>query len=171
MTRGGRRFVITGLLGLGSCGFRPVYAPSGAGGPAFSKILSQIYVPVLPERSGQLLRQALQARMDGAGDVPVRQYELVPALRLASEAIAIQADNSTSRMRVDASASWVLRALTPTRPVVAQGSARLLDGYNIINQQFFAAELESDVVQRRLVAALADQIVLQLAAYFQRVTP
>jgi len=166
-----RRLMMTGLLGLGGCGFRPVYAPPAAGGTAFSQVLSQIYVPVLPERSGQLLRQALQARLDGPGDVPVRQYELIPVLRIATEAIAIQRDNSTSRMRVDATASWVLRALTPTRPVVAQNSTRMLDGYNIINQQFFAADLESDVVQRRVVTGLADQIVLQLAAYFQRATP
>ena len=171
MIRGSRRFMITGLLGLSGCGFRPVYAPPAAGETAFSQILSQIYVPVLPERSGQLLRQALQARLDGPGDVPVRQYELIPDLRISTEAIAIQRDNSTSRVRIDATASWVLRALTPTRPVVTQNSVRLLDGYNIINQQFFAAELESDAVQRRLVTGLANQIVLQLAAYFQRAAP
>lgn len=114
------------------------------------------------------MRQALQARLDGDGNVLVRKYELSAAVRFASEGIVIQRDNSTSRIRVDATATWVLRALTPARPVVAQGSARLLDGFNILNQQFFAAELENDVVQRRLVGALADQIILQIAAHFQR---
>ena len=171
MSRGSRRTLLLSLLGVTGCGFRPVFAPPAAGGSAFSEILSQIYVPVLPERSGQLLRQALQARLDGAGDVPVRQYELIPALQIGTEAIAVQRDSSTSRVRINATASWILRALKPAQPVVAQGSVRLLDGYNIINQQFFAAELESDVVQRRVVAALADQIVLQLAAHFQRATP
>ncbi len=156
------------MLGLSGCGFRPVYGPRPAGDQPFSEILSQIYVPVMPERTGQLMRQALQARLDGDGNVLVRKYELSAAVRFASEGIVIQRDNSTSRIRVDATATWVLRALTPARPVVAQGSARLLDGFNILNQQFFAAELENDVVQRRLVGALADQIILQIAAHFQR---
>ena len=168
MTGRGRRALMVGLLGLGGCGFRPVYLPRGPSEPGFADVLSQIYVPVLPERSGQLLRQALQARLDGAGEGGARKYELAPSLRLGSDAIGIQRDNSTSRMRIDASVTWVLRSLTADKPVVTQGTARLLDGYNIIDQQFFAAELNNDSVQRRIMVGLADQIVLQLAAYFQR---
>ncbi len=168
MTGPGRRALVLGVLGLGGCGFRPVYLPRGPGADGFADVLAQIYIPVLPERSGQLLRQALQARLDGSGDGGARKYELTPSLQYGSEGIGIQRDNSTSRVRIDARVTWVLRALTPAKPVVTQGTARLLDGYNIIDQQFFAADLESDVVQRRVMVALADQIVLQLAAYFQR---
>jgi len=39
---------------------------------------------------------------------------------------------------------------------------------NIINQQFFAAEITSAAVQRRMVEALAEQIVIQLATHFAR---
>jgi hypothetical protein len=48
------------------------------------------------------------------------------------------------------------------------GSAREVDGYNIFNNQYFASDLESDAVQRRIVEALADQIALQLAVYFNQ---
>ena len=51
---------------------------------------------------------------------------------------------------------------------LARGSARAIDGLNILDQQFFAADLENEAVQRRLAEQIADQIVLQLAAYFRQ---
>ena len=41
-----------------------------------------------------------------------------------------------------------------------------MDGINIFDTQYFAADLENEAVQRRLADALADQITLQLAAFF-----
>jgi LPS-assembly lipoprotein len=38
---------------------------------------------------------------------------------------------------------------------------------NIFNEQFFAADLENETVQRRLAEQIADQITIQLAAYFR----
>ena len=163
-----RRLVLGGLLGLGGCGFRPLYLPASADGAEPVAELQRIYVPVMAERSGQLLRQALQQRFEGAGTAEAKQYELIAALSIGNDGIAIQRDNSTSRIRVDGSAPWTLRALTPERTVLAQGSSRVLDGFNIINQQVFAAELESDAAVRRVTSALADQITIQLAAYFRR---
>lgn len=153
-----------GVLLIAGCGFRPLYKPdagSNAGG-----MMSHIFIPVLPERSGQLLRQALQQRMDGPDSGLKRQFELTPSLAISYESIGIQRDNSTSRIRIDASAPWLLRALSPGRPVLIQGRGRVLDGYNINDQQFFAAELESDSALRRVASTLADQIVQQVAVYF-----
>ncbi len=169
----GRRLVGLGLLGsLGGCGFRPLYAPAGSGGSGVTTgqhlELSRIYVPVMAERSGQLLRQALQQRFEGSGTGEAKAYELIAALSISNDGIGIQRDNSTSRIRVDGSAVWRLQALTPERTVLTQGSSRVLDGFNIINQQVFAAELESDAAVRRVTSALADQIMIQIAAYFRR---
>ncbi|MBV9811801.1 MAG: hypothetical protein JO326_03565, partial [Acetobacteraceae bacterium] len=66
------------------------------------------------------------------------------------------------------SANWTLLAQTPQRTTVASGFARDVDGFNIINGQYFAADLENDTVQRRIAEALADRIAEQLAAYFSR---
>ena len=59
-------------------------------------------------------------------------------------------------------------AQTPERTTLTSGFARDIDGYNIIDQQYFAADLENQVVTQRIAAALADQITMQLAAYFSR---
>ena len=88
--------------------------------------------------------------------------------RVNAEALAIQRDSSSSRVRLVGSAPWVLRALSLDHAVLAQGTSRILDGYNILNQQFFAADLESEVVIRRVASALADQITTQVGAFFLR---
>ena len=162
------------MLGCGlvaGCGFRPLYAPAGSGlaSPAATE-LAAIYVPVFAERQGQLLRQALQQRFEGSGTGIAKKYELTAFISLSAEGLATQADSSSSRVRLIGSAPWVLRELSVERAVVTQGGSRVLDGYNIINQQFFAAELENETAVRRIASALADQITLQLGSFFLRRT-
>lgn len=154
---------------LPACGFSPVYASRGNGetGPAEAG-LAAIAVGPLPERSGQLLRQALQARFDRGANGIQRRYDLAVAFALGADAIGIQQDNSVTRIRYVGSALWSLTAQDTQRSTLTSGSARAVDGYNIIDQQFFASDLESDVVQRRLANAIADQITIQLATYFKR---
>jgi LPS-assembly lipoprotein len=153
--------------GLGGCGFRPLYSSNDAE-PGVRARLAEISVDLIPERSGQLLRQALQARLERGGAGTARRFDLAVQLVLAFEPIAVQADNSTSRVRIIGTANWVLRAQDAQRSTVASGSAREVDGYNIINQQFFAAELTNAAVQRRMTETLAEQIATQVALHFSR---
>ena len=166
----GRRLVLLGAAGgLAGCGFHPLYAPVAGGvpGPAAAE-LAAVYVPVLPERNGQLIRQALQQRFEGTGTGVAKKYQLDVHDSVAGEGIAIQRDNSTTRIRLVGTASWVLRTLSLERTPLADGSARVLDGYNILNQQYFAADLEGQAANVRVTQALADQITIKLATYFQQ---
>lgn len=164
-----RAVVLGGGAALAGCGFRPLYAPaaSGAPGPAAAE-MAAIYVPVAAERAGQLLRQELQQRFEGTGTGTAKRYELVAYISVSSDAIAIQRDSSSSRVRLIGSAPWALRALSLEHTVLTQGTSRILDGYNILNQQFFAADLESETAIRRVASALADQITTQVGAFFLR---
>ena len=166
----GRRLALLGAAGsLAGCGFHPLYAPSAGGtpGPAAAE-LAAVYVPVMPERTGQLIRQALQQRFDGAGLGVAKKYQLDVTYEVAGEGLAIQRDNSTTRIRLVGTATWVLRTLSLERKPLADGSARVLDGYNILNQQYFAADLEGQAATVRVTRALADQITLKLGTYFQQ---
>ncbi len=165
----GRR---VGLLGVASalagCGFHPLYAPvGGVLGPASTE-LAAIYVAIMAERSGQLLRQALQRRFEGAGLGIAKTYELTGGLGVAAESIAMQRDTSATRVRLIGSAPWVLSTLGLQPAVLTQGTARSIDGYNVFNQQYFAADLESDAAQRRIAESIADQITLQVASFLKR---
>ncbi len=153
---------------LPGCGFHPVYARGdNAMSPALAG-LAEINVAPMPERSGQIMRLALQSRLERGGTGLARRYDLMATFSISGEAIGIESDSSPSRVRFVGHSNWTLTADDPQRSTVATGTARVVDGYNIIVNQAFAADMESDVVQRRMAEALADQITLQLAAHFSR---
>lgn len=166
-----RRAVLlgAGALGtsLGGCGFRPLYLPEGGRGSPAANELAAVYVPVIPERTGQLLRQALQRRMEGSGTGIAKKYDLIANFQATGEGVGIQRDTSTTRIRVVGTAPWSLRVLNLEHTVLKAGSARSVDGYNILNQQYFAADLEGEAAYKRLAEALADQIVTQVAVFLR----
>ena len=163
------------LLGLGictslaGCGFQPIYMPtvSGKAGAA-QRELAAIHVAIIPDRPGQLLRQALQSRFEGSGSGVAQRYELRVGYGIAGDAIAILPDSNPTRIREIGSATWTLVAQDTARTTLTSGSAKAVDGYNLINAQYFASDLENEAVQRRLANALADQITMQLAVYFRK---
>jgi LPS-assembly lipoprotein len=166
----GRRalFGLPTLLALSGCGFHPLYAPSATGTSVARSGLGQISVALIPERTGQLLRQALQARFDH-GDAPIaKKYDLVVGFGIGQEALGIERDNGVTRVRFVGKATWSLLSRDARRATVTSGSARAVDGLNTFDQQYFAQDLESEAVQRRVADAVADQISTQLAYYFDK---
>lgn len=158
-----------GLPILSACGFRPVYGRrDGAAAGSAADGLAQIAVGLIPERAGQLLRLALQQRFEGAGGGVARRYDLTVTFAITQESIGIQADSSATRTRFIGQAQYWLTAQDPTRATLTSGSARAVDGLDVFNQQFFAADQEAEVVQRRIAEAVADQIALQLAVFFDK---
>lgn len=159
-------------LGVGTaltgCGFQPVYmrTASGNAGPA-QRDLAAIDVAIIPDRPGQLLRQALQDRLEGNSGEQ-RRFELRVSYWITGEGLAINPDTTASRVRMIGNASWALVAQDPGRTVLVNGGARAVDGLNQFDAQFFGADLETEQVQRRIAGAVADQITAQLAIYFRK---
>lgn len=148
------------LVGVAGCGFAPVYGPQAA---LAGVGLGGIDVPVLGGRDGQLLRQALQERLAQTADGGPIRYDLVISYSVANEGIATQRDTSTTRNRLTGRATWYLVTQDSQRRTVASGFARCGDGYNPIDIQYFANQLEEEVVRRRIAEQVADQLVQQLA--------
>ena len=165
-----RRGVLTlGLTGpvLAGCGFPPVYMPTASGKPGVAaRELSAIDVAIIPDRPGQLLRQALQERFGSDAGGPHR-YRLGVQFYIAGEGVGIQPDNTITRIRLIGTANWTLTSREPARTVLTTGSARAMDGYNVFDQQYFAATLENEQVQKRISEAVADQVAMQLATWFR----
>ncbi len=166
---GRRRLVWLGAAAaLPGCGFHPLYArSSGLAGPALTE-MGAVSVGIIPDRPGQLLRQALQERFEREGEGIARRYDLAVSFSIAGEGIGIQADTSTTRMRLIARAHWVLKAQDPTHTLLSSGDARTVDGYDAIDNQAFAFDLTNEAVQRRMAEAVADTITEQVAVYFSR---
>jgi len=162
-----RAALIGAASALTGCGFRPLYAPMARGGMV-SEELGAIYGAVMAERPGQLLRQALQRRFEGSETGVAKRYELYGGLSISAEAIAIQRDTSATRVRLIGNASWGLRMLDVAQTPLTNGSARAIDGYNVNNQQYFAAELEQGSASRRIAETTADQITLAVASFLKK---
>ena len=165
-----RPLLALALLALAGCGFRPVYATHGTTVPAAAG-LSQVDVAIIPDRFGQLTREALQARLERGGLGVLHRYRLVTTLGLSGDPIAVQPNTVPTRVRLIGTANWTLTSEGATGATLAHGMARDVDGFDIIDQQYFAADLENEEVQRRMASALADQIALQLALYFEKHPP
>jgi LPS-assembly lipoprotein len=170
MNRSRRRMMLgAALLPLAGCGFQPIYMPTASGkpGPA-ARELAAINVPPIPERSGQVLRQALQERFgDDSGATPLL-YDLTVTLLVAAEPIAIRPDSLPTRVRLIGRVSYYLDTRDAKRVRLTSGTARALDNYNYLDEQFFAADMENDAVMGRIAQALADQVTQQLAIYFRK---
>lgn len=154
---------------LAACGFQPVYMPtaSGQAGPA-QRELAAIHVNLMAERPGMLLREALQARFEGAGVSVVPRYDLSVTYWMSGDVLGVQPDTTVTRIRFVGYANWVLTAQDPARTRLVDGSTRAADALNLIDTQYFAADLEVETIQRRMAQTIADQITLQLAAFFRR---
>lgn len=167
MRRLARRSVLLGTLGLAGCGFEPVYMPSAGDTPGVAqRELAAIDVAIIPERPGQLLRQALQQRLGGA-DPSAPQYTLNVAYWIAGEGIGILPDNTATYVRMFGNANWSLVAHDPARTPITSGYSRVQDSVNIFQNQYFGAELDTEKTWTQIADSMADQITLRLATFFR----
>jgi LPS-assembly lipoprotein len=159
------------ILPLAACGFEPIYARHDATMAPAVAGLGDIAVGVLGERTGQELRQALQARFDRAGGGLAPRYDLTINYGLTSEGVGYQPDTSISRIRLVGTAAWTLTAQDAQRSTLASGTSRVVDGYDNLDNQLFAANMQDETVKKRIAGNLADQITLQLSIWFKQHAP
>jgi LPS-assembly lipoprotein len=163
-----RWFGLGAVAALGGCGFQPVYMPTASGKTGVAKReLQSVFVGIIPDRPGQQLRQALQERFGNDSGTP-SQYDLRVTFAVAGEGIAIEPNAIATRLRLTGNATWTLSARDPKHTPLISGTARSFDGINIIDAQYFAADLEVEAVQGRIAQNIADQITTQLAIWFRR---
>lgn len=164
-----RSLVMLAVPLLARCGFRPVYqSADGDSDSAAATGLAAIAVGLISDRQGQLLRNALQERFERAGVRVPRRYDLSVVYSFSSEGIGIRQDYSTSRVRFIGRATYTLTSQDPSRATLTTGAARSLDGLDVYNEQYFASDLETETIQRRMAETIADQIALQLAGFFRK---
>ncbi len=152
-------------LALAGCGFAPLYG--GQQGADASAGLETVAVQNLPERNGQILRQTLQQQFYTNGQPATELYTLAVNYNIAQIGEGVQPDSSTSRIRFDASAAWRLSPIGHPEKTLVSGNATAMDALNILDQQYFAVNLETDTVDQQLADQIAAQITTQLAAWFR----
>lgn len=150
-------------LPTGGCGFHPLHG----GATAADAHLPDIFVAnIIAGRPGQLLRQALQQRLAGSSEMAPQGYTLRVSLALDGEAIGIHGDNTSARTRVIGRAYWALSSIAANPVSLASGSAITVDGFNIIENQYFEAIMANESTDQRVADNLADRITTQVASWF-----
>jgi len=165
-----RSFLATGAGALlSACGFQPVYMPTASGKAGVAqRELAAIHVNLIPDRPGQELRQALQDRLEMGSDSVARRYDLTVAFGVSGEGIGIQNNDTATYVRMLGNANWTLTAQDPGRTKLSSGYAKAVDSLNVFDGQYFNSDLETEAIEKRMAEALADQITIQLAAYFRK---
>jgi LPS-assembly lipoprotein len=157
------------MLGLGGCGFRPLYAPGAmANGRDITEELAAIRVANVQERNGQNLRRALQQRLEDSRPGTPARYELRPSLAALSDLQGYRQDGVISRVRLAYSSEFRLVRLDLPQEELLHATARRFDAFNIPENQFFAADVSRDAAERRLMEGLAEDIIRRLVLEFRR---
>ena len=164
-----RRALLLSVLGglPAACGFQPVYRSASGDGPGPSADLAAVEVKPIYERPGQLLREALKARLASDTGVPHR-YDLQVAFSVAGEALGVLNSTQVTRVRLTGTATWALLARDPKQTRLTAGSERIIDGIDLFENQYFAADLDSEQVQRRIAEKMATNIATRLAVWFHQ---
>ncbi len=149
---------------VAGCGFHPLY---GSGSVSADAHMPDIFVAnIVAGRPGQLLRQALQQRLAGSSEASPQGYTLRVSLALNDEAIGIHGDNTSARTRIIGRANWALSSVAASPVSLASGSAITVDGFNVIETQYFESIMATDTTNERVADNLADSIRTQLATWF-----
>ena len=158
------------LLLLGGCGFRPIYAPrADTTQPSVAAELSSIQVPVMPDRAGMLMRQALQERLGRFGEASPH-YTLAATYAISAEGDSIDQYSNVTRIRYVGLTDWVLREQSSGH-IITSGHSRVIDATNVFNSEFFSTTQGMYVAYKQMADQLADQVVAQLGAWFANPPP
>lgn len=153
------------FLALAACGFTPLYG-GGADNTVASR-LDTVDVQNIPERTGQELREALETQLHTAGAPTVQAYSLSVTYSIATSGIGVLQDTATTRNRFTAIAQWTLTPIGQPDAPLTKGAATTENAANIVDQQYFALDLETNTINQQLANELAAQITSQLAAWFK----
>jgi hypothetical protein len=150
------------LLLLGGCGYRTDSTPAG---PVSGGGQVQFLVAAREERKAQLLRDYLDIAMARANLGP-RIAGVALRLEIDTQELAIRRDETPSRARLSATVVYVAtpRGAAGAAPAPLRGTVRVTEGYNVVDQEFFATDSAREAAERRLMEQAADQIARRLQA-------
>ena len=152
-----------GLMALGGCGLKPMYA-GGSAGPVASSLRS-IEVRDIPGKSGFLMRNALVAKL-GAGKGGPAAYRLEVELDDNITGFGIRGDRATTRERRTLRARYRLVELA-TGSVVLDATAGSDAGIDVVSSQYATIAAEQTALER-LSEVVADQMIGRLALFISR---
>lgn len=149
-----RRLFCLGLtVALAGCGFTPVYGPQGSA----AALQNAVLVDAPQDRDAYLLTREIEDRLGRTADP---RFALSLAVVTRSEAIAISANNVTSRYNLLGEVTFALREVAGGR-VLASGRATNFTSYSASGSTVATQAAEADA-RERLMIVLADEILRRI---------
>lgn len=145
------------LLTLCSCGFKPLYQTNEAslGQVAIS---NEIFIDVIADREGQILRNLLRNKISKAGQNA--KYKLKVNLSINSTDVGINIDDVATRKILWLSASF---ELLDGEEVVSKGRTSNNVSYAINDNEFVTLTARNNEIEKSL-HILADDIKLKISS-------
>ncbi|HEY1722616.1 MAG TPA: LPS assembly lipoprotein LptE [Magnetospirillaceae bacterium] len=151
------------LLALAGCGFHALYGRQSVD-PRVQSEMATIYVQPLPDREGQLVRNAILQRLNPNGQPAHARYRLDVKLEVSEAQVALAKDETATRDSVNYVVTFTLY----------EGDTGLTNGtfsrdfsFDYLNQQYSNVVARSDV-QRRAAEEIAIEMRNRMATYFVR---
>lgn len=162
--------ILSVILLTASCGFRPLYAPSGkdtAGAQTFAfDVFRKIEIGIIAEREGQYLRNELIRLMHPSGRSRIVDYDLGVTLTESKADLAVRQSSDATRANLTITGTYSLISRATQTEIIA-GNVKSTSGYNIFKSEFQTLSAEKSARERAL-NDVAQQIRLRLATSFAR---
>ena len=159
--RPGRRAVLA-FLALGACNLRPIYASKEA--DVVVPDLAAIQIGQLGGRRDQYLRNYLLDEFNPGGVALPPKYQLDLVLREEANALAIQLDDTATRVNLILGATFTLKRLDNGQVLYSSATRRVVS-YNIRTDPF-STMISGQDAERRAAREVARQIRTVLSLYF-----
>jgi len=155
-----RIIAVISLLFLTACGFQPLYEAGGSSS-AMQTYLASVEVGPIKGRVGQIMRNRLVSRLNGAGNP---EYRLDVGLQQNSETFGVRPDTATTQEQLTLTAGVRLVSLKTGEPVLEE-NFRARTSFDLVLSDFATVSQREDVANR-LALELAERIHRRLALHF-----
>ncbi len=149
----------------GGCGFRPLYGSGGVSEDVAAQ-LAQVHIGIIPDRTGQVLRNRLIERFNPQGRPTRARYTLDVAVSEVRQDLGIRRDASATRYNLIVTSTYALTDRERGRELV-RGSLRTIVSFDYLSDQYATLTAESGARDRAL-SEVAEEIRTRVALYFDR---
>ncbi len=154
-------------LGLSGCGFQPLYGTT-ASGARLSEVMAGVDVNPIPGRLGQRIRNELIFENTGGGYAAPTKYKLDIIVKESVTDQLVSTTGEATGQVYQVQATFRLKK-AGNNEVVLQGKAISRAAYDRFQQTFANVRARYDA-QDRVARAIAETIMVRLAAYLSSAT-
>lgn len=163
-SRAGAVVLVVAALAAAGCGFRPMYGGPGGSDDVLAD-LGEVKVAVIPDRSGQQMRNALIDLLTPRGVPATPRYLLEVDLNEVIYEVAVEQTGLATRANLSVDAQYRL-VDNRSGAVVVNDRSTATSSYNLLDTAQFSTLTSENVARRRTIERIAREIRTRLGVYF-----